>query len=131
MKLISALELISYHETIELIFPLLSIFLPKYSCFHKKFLCVVPPEKREDKPCDMLFASRLTFFLPAVKSFSRSHGFQGWFPAHSSLSFSLPSLSFFSFFSFFFSSLCFSTRDNDRFDALYLSTKEASEVGFG
>jgi hypothetical protein len=87
---------------------------------HRKFLCTAPDEKRDDNPCAVFSGSKATFCRPAVKSFSRSHGFHGWFSSHSSF----PLCCFCFFFSFLLSR-CFCTRDTDRLEELYLSTREA------
>lgn len=87
---------------------------------YRKFLWTEPDAKREVNPCDMFSGSKATFWRPAVRSFSRSHGFHGWFPSHSSFS------CCFCFFFSFLLSRCFCTRDTDLLEVLYLSTIEAS-----
>lgn len=49
---------------------------------HRKFLRKFPELNLEDNPSDMPYASSFTFILPAVRSFSRSHGFHGCWLTH-------------------------------------------------
>lgn len=93
--------------------------------FYKKFLgspCEAP--NRDASPSLNCLGSKLTDWRPAVRSFSLSHGFQGWFVFHSascsldSRGFAptitrLPALSTFFLLGLNCSSLCLSIRDWD------------------